>query len=110
MRSVRPTRKNWSCRGCNRPARPPVSEKGMIMEHENPGDARPDASEVPLIERKLRRSSTDRMVAGVLGGIGETYGINSTLLRILFVASVLLPGPQLIFYFVMWLIMPGRDA
>ncbi|MBI9000177.1 PspC domain-containing protein [Corynebacterium sp. CCM 9185] len=64
----------------------------------------------PLLKRKLRRSATDRMVAGVLGGIGETYGINSTLLRILFVASFLLPGPQMLFYFVMWFIMPSPEA
>ncbi|MBV7292992.1 PspC domain-containing protein [Corynebacterium sp. TAE3-ERU16] len=80
------------------------------MEYENPGNDRHNEADAPLLQRKLRRSATDKLVAGVLGGIGETYGINSTLLRILFVASFLLPGPQMLFYFVMWFIMPGQDA
>lgn len=35
--------------------------------------------------RKLRRSRSDRMLAGVCGGLGEFFGISSTLIRILFV-------------------------
>ncbi|MDY3127908.1 MAG: PspC domain-containing protein [Corynebacterium sp.] len=62
--------------------------------------------EVPMSKRQLRRSTTDKYVAGVLGGIAETYGIDSTLVRILFLASFLLPGPQLLLYFVMWFVMP----
>ena len=80
------------------------------MEYESPGHDRHNEADTPLLQRRLRRSATDKLVAGVLGGIGETYGINSTLLRILFVASFLLPGPQMLFYFVMWFIMPGPDA
>ena len=48
-------------------------------------------------------------MAGVFGGIAETYNLDSNLLRILFVASFFLPGPQLIFYFVMWFFMPHDD-
>ena len=80
------------------------------MEYENPANDRHNEADTPLLQRRLRRSGTDKLVAGVLGGVGETYGINSTLLRILFVASFLLPGPQMLFYFVMWFIMPGPDA
>ncbi|MCK7637942.1 PspC domain-containing protein [Corynebacterium pygosceleis] len=76
------------------------------MEYGNPGNERRNEPAGPLLQRKLRRSGTDKLIAGVIGGIGETYGINSTLLRILFVASFLLPGPQMLFYFVMWFIMP----
>ncbi|MEZ2122247.1 PspC domain-containing protein [Corynebacterium sp. CCM 9203] len=80
------------------------------MEYEYPGNGRSNESDAPLLRRKLRRSAEDKLVAGVIGGIGETYEINSTLLRILFVASILLPGPQVIFYFVMWFIMPGPNG
>ncbi len=58
------------------------------------------------LQRRLHRSQTDRFVAGVLGGFAETYGWNSTLLRVLFIASFLLPGPQFIFYLAAWVIMP----
>ena len=82
----------------------------MSMENGSTDDGRKNEANAPLLRRKLRRSATDKLVAGVLGGVGETYGINSTLLRILFVASILLPGPQLLFYVVMWFIMPGPEA
>ncbi|QGU04322.1 PspC domain-containing protein [Corynebacterium comes] len=61
----------------------------------------------PMHQRRLHRSLTDRYVAGVLGGIAETYGWNSTLVRVLFVASFLLPGPQVLAYFIAWIIMPN---
>ena len=60
----------------------------------------------PALERRLHRSETDTWVAGVLGGVGETYNINSTLLRVLFVASMLLPGPQILLSLAAWVIMP----
>ncbi|AFM07177.2 PspC domain-containing protein [Corynebacterium pseudotuberculosis] len=56
--------------------------------------------------RRLSRNNTQKWVGGVLSGIGETYGINITLLRILFVASILLPGPQVLLYIIAWFIMP----
>ncbi|CAM3885319.1 PspC domain-containing protein [Corynebacterium frankenforstense] len=60
----------------------------------------------PLSSRRLHRSITDRWIGGVCGGIAETYGWDPGLVRLLFVASVLLPGPQVIFYLLAWLIMP----
>ncbi|MDR7329077.1 PspC domain protein [Corynebacterium guangdongense] len=59
-----------------------------------------------MLGRRLTRSTTDNWVGGVLSGIGETYGINTTLLRVLFIASLMLPGPQVLLYLVAWLIMP----
>lgn len=60
----------------------------------------------PVLQRRLHRSRSERWVAGVLGGFAETYNINVTLLRVAFVASILLPGPQVIAYLAAWLIMP----
>ena len=69
-------------------------------------DGLPVGQNTPFLQRRLHRSTTDSMVAGVLGGFAETYGWNVTLLRIAFLASFLLPGPQAIFYFIAWLVMP----
>lgn len=56
----------------------------------------------------LRRSKSDRMIAGVIGGIARYFGIDSTLARvgyvILSVISVAFPG--ILVYIVLWLIMP----
>ncbi|MDQ3229534.1 MAG: PspC domain-containing protein [Pseudomonadota bacterium] len=63
-------------------------------------------------QRSFTRSTTDRVLAGVLGGIAQRYGWNSTLVRILFVilsiVSVAFPG--IIVYLILWLLMPeGSD-
>ncbi|GAA1475446.1 PspC domain-containing protein [Corynebacterium felinum] len=60
----------------------------------------------PMIRRELRRSSTQQWFGGVLSGVAETYGWNVTLLRVLFICSIFLPGPQVIAYLAAWLIMP----
>ncbi len=43
--------------------------------------------------RKLYRSRTERMIGGVCGGIGEYFGIDPTLVRLLFVVATLFGGP-----------------
>ncbi len=59
------------------------------------------------MDRKLRRSSRDRVIAGVCGGLGEFFGISPFWFRLAFLIA-LLPGgiPSLLVYLVMWIIMP----
>ena len=38
--------------------------------------------------KKLTKSATDRQVSGVLGGIAEYFGIDSTIIRIIFIIFV----------------------
>ena len=58
--------------------------------------------------RSLRRSKSDRMIAGVIGGIARYFGIDSTMARVgyvvLSVISVAFPG--ILVYIILWLIMP----
>ena len=58
--------------------------------------------------RTLRRSSSDRMIAGVVGGVARYFGIDPTLARvgyvILSVISAAFPG--ILVYLILWLIMP----
>lgn len=56
----------------------------------------------------LQRSSTDRMIAGVCGGIARRLGWDPTLVRIGYVlVSVLSAGfPGVLVYIVLWLVMP----
>ena len=57
--------------------------------------------------RKLRRSRTDRMVAGVCGGWARMLGVDAALLRILLVgATVLGFGTGAILYLICWIVMP----
>ena len=59
--------------------------------------------------KQLYKSSTNKKVAGVCGGIGEYLGINPTIVRLGFVALSLLAG-GLAVYIIAAIIMPEREA
>lgn len=65
-----------------------------------PPDSRP---------RRLTRSR-DRWLGGVCGGLAEYVGLDPAVVRVLFVASMLLPGPQVLLYAVLWFVMPDSGA
>jgi len=50
------------------------------------------------------------MVAGVCAGIAERYGWDPTIVRIAALASILLPGPQIVAYLVGWVLIPNEGA
>ncbi|WP_040792078.1 PspC domain-containing protein [Nocardia paucivorans] len=58
--------------------------------------------------RRFARSTTDKWIGGVCGGIAEYFGWSSTIVRLLFVLSCLLPGPQFVIYLALWLLMPKQ--
>lgn len=58
----------------------------------------------------LTRPRDNRMIAGVCSGIGRRFGIDPTIVRIAFVASILLPGPQFLIYIVAWVLMPDESS
>ena len=57
--------------------------------------------------RKLRRSRSDRVFAGVAGGLGEFFGISPIWFRLAFLLA-LMPGgvPGVGSYLIFWLVMP----
>lgn len=59
---------------------------------------------------KLYRSTTDKRIAGVCGGISEISNIDSTLIRLLFFASFFSPFPTVIFYLACWIIVPKNPG
>jgi len=64
-----------------------------------------------MSDRPFTRSRSDRMIAGVMGGIARRFGWNSTVLRFVFVivslASAAFPG--IIVYLILWLLMPQAN-
>ena len=61
-------------------------------------------------EKRLTRSSSNRMIAGVAGGLAEYFGIDATLVRALFVLVALAYGGGVLLYIILWLIMPENDT
>lgn len=61
--------------------------------------------------KRLRRSSTDKMLAGVCGGWAEYIGMDAALLRILLVAITLFGvGAPILIYAACWILMPRDDV
>lgn len=54
----------------------------------------------------LVRPRRGKVIAGVAAGLAQRYGLSPTLVRVMFVASMLLPGPQILAYLALWIIMP----
>ncbi len=63
------------------------------------------------MKTKLVRSSTDRMVSGVCGGLAAYLGLEAIWVRLFFVLISLANGVGLLVYVILWIIMPevGRE-
>lgn len=55
---------------------------------------------------KLKRSRTDRMIAGVCGGLGDYFDIDPTIVRLVFVVMAFIDGIGLLIYIVMAIVVP----
>jgi phage shock protein C len=61
--------------------------------------------------QRLTRSSTDRKIGGVSGGLGHYFGIDPTVVRVGFVFTTLITGGAgLVAYFAMLAFVPSDDA
>ena len=49
-----------------------------------------------------------RVVAGVCAGLAQRFHVSPTLVRVLFVVSCFLPGPQVLLYAALWIIVPSE--
>jgi phage shock protein C len=59
---------------------------------------------------QLRRSETERVIAGVAGGIAQRFGFNSTLVRLAWVVSVFFGGFGIVIYLILWIALPKGAA
>ena len=55
----------------------------------------------------LRRDTSNRVVSGVCSGIARRYGLSVTGLRLAFALSCVLPGPQILAYLLLWVLIPA---
>lgn len=60
--------------------------------------------------RKRLARSEDRWLGGVAGGIADYVGVDPMVVRALFIASCLLPGPQVLLYVILWFVMPDSRS
>ncbi|MBP6789580.1 MAG: PspC domain-containing protein [Candidatus Promineofilum sp.] len=61
-------------------------------------------------EKRLTRVEEGRMLAGVCTGLGRYLGIDTTIVRIIFVLLALFAMGGVLLYLILWLIMPMETA
>jgi phage shock protein PspC (stress-responsive transcriptional regulator) len=58
----------------------------------------------------LARPAEGRMIAGVCAALARRFGTSATTMRVIFLASCLLPGPQVLLYLALWVLMPAEKS
>ncbi|HEV7625429.1 MAG TPA: PspC domain-containing protein [Streptomyces sp.] len=57
----------------------------------------------------LARPRDSRMIGGVCAGLARRFGMKPNTMRLIFVISCLLPGPQFLIYLVLWIMLPNEE-
>jgi phage shock protein PspC (stress-responsive transcriptional regulator) len=83
---------------------PPEQEPGR------PGELPAPAAGAPQGERLLRRSASDKVIAGVCGGLGRYFNVDPILFRIAAVALTLIGGAGLLLYVAALVLMPSEPS
>ena len=61
-----------------------------------------------MAQQGLVRPRTGRFLAGVCAGLARRFGMKPGVVRLLFVVSIVLPGPQFLVYIALWILMPNE--
>jgi phage shock protein C len=59
---------------------------------------------------QLTRSESDRLIAGVAGGIAERFHLDPTLVRLVWVISILFGGFGVFAYLALWIVLPSGKS
>jgi phage shock protein C len=61
------------------------------------------------VNKRLTRNPNNKIVAGVASGLADYFGIDATIVRILFVLLLLPGGLSPLLYVLLWILMPERQ-
>ena len=109
---------------------PDANEQSSDSDQHPPGSEPPDSGRQPAdagepapgeekdsaargdatARRPLQRSATDNVIAGVAGGIGAYFGIDSVIVRIAFIVLTFLGGAGPFLYLIGWLALPREES
>jgi phage shock protein C len=62
------------------------------------------------VSKQLTRNPNDKMIAGVASGLADYFGIDTTIVRIVFLLLLLPGGISPLVYVVLWIVMPERPT
>lgn len=60
--------------------------------------------------KKMYRSETDKVIAGVCGGLAEYFEVDPVLVRLLWIFFTLMGGSGVVVYFICWLVLPTQSS
>jgi len=61
-----------------------------------------------MADKRLYLSQRDKKIGGVCGGLAEYLGVDSTLIRVLWIVAAVIFGSGILAYIIAWLLMPQR--
>jgi len=61
------------------------------------------------MDKKLYKSNNDKVLLGVCGGLAEYFGLNSVLIRIIWLLAICLFGTGLLAYIICAIVMPKQQ-
>ena len=60
--------------------------------------------------KRLYRSRKDKILGGVCGGLGEYFGVDPAIIRIMWVVFCLICGVGILAYIIAWIIIPMNPS
>lgn len=81
---------------------------GRVEDFGDAGQASPQAEQPqnPLKSKKLYRNTDDVIIAGVCSGIAAYFGVDTTIIRLIFFASIFFGGFGIFLYIILWIVAP----
>ncbi|MEV0780710.1 PspC domain-containing protein [Streptomyces sp. NPDC050433] len=58
----------------------------------------------------IARPREGRMIGGVCAALARRFGTSANTMRVIFLASCLLPGPQFLLYLALWVFLPSQKS
>src|SRR6476659_4306551 len=62
------------------------------------------------MEKKLYRDEHRKMIGGVCAGLADYFGIDVSIVRVIFLLSMILKGVGFVPYIVLWIVLPKRST
>ncbi|KAF0199721.1 MAG: putative stress-responsive transcriptional regulator [Bacteroidetes bacterium] len=63
-----------------------------------------------MAETRLHRSVNGRVIGGVAGGLADFFGMDPTIVRLIFVLLAVFGGGGVLLYIILWIVLPERNA
>ena len=60
--------------------------------------------------RRLQRNPDNKVIAGVASGVADFFGLDPTVVRVVWALTMLLGGLGVIVYIILWIVVPEGDS